>query len=98
MKLDNIRVVFNGFVLEDSRGTEYVAKSLTEAAVIAGEGAPNYSATLYANNYSKNDMHIVREHMSDRNKVAAIKALRDCFSPMLGLREAKDIVETFWPS
>lgn len=97
MRYKNIRSVGNGYILSDNHGNEMVAKTLVEAAQIAGEHVNSTSATLYTKDYSLGDLHRVRDCMLLHQKMEAIKHLRDCFSPRLGLREAKDIIECFWP-
>ena len=97
MRYESIRSAGNGYILTDTLGNEMVAKTLVEAAQIAGEQVNSTSATLYAEEYGLADLHAVRDFMRDRKKIESIKYLRDCFSPCLGLREAKDIVECFWP-
>jgi hypothetical protein len=97
MRYESIRAAGNGYILSDNLGNEMVAKTLVEAAQIAGEQVNSTSATLYTERYSLGDLHLVRDFMRDGRKVEAIKHLRYCFSPRLGLREAKDIVECFWP-
>ena len=91
--LEKIQVASNGFVLTDSRGNIFVAKTLAEAATIAGETVPSNGATTYTSGYNQTDLIHVRELAIAGRKVDAIKLLRDCFSPRLGLREAKEIVE-----
>lgn len=93
MRLDNIRVAQNGFVLEDDRGYMHVAKTLTEAAQIAGEFPPNLATAVYAPGLSAHNLLDARREALAGNKINAIKIVRDCFTSKLGLREAKDIVE-----
>ena len=89
----NIRSVNNGFILE-VKGVEYIAKSLMEAAQIAGEYIPQPAQyTRYCANKSKYDLSQVVMSANKGHKIDAIKMLRDCFEPRLGLLEAKEIVE-----
>lgn len=94
MKLENIKAANNGFILEDVYGTLYIAKTLLEAAQIAGEAVPDAGSCVYTNGFDSNDLNNVKNHAREGQKINAIKLLRDCFTPRLGLREAKDIVET----
>lgn len=94
MKLEGIGVAENGFILHDSFGKTHVAKTLTEAAMIAGEVTVQPSArTLYSPGFNQGDLRYVRTLYKQGDRIAAIKLLRDCFSPNLGLREAKELVE-----
>lgn len=94
MKLEGIGVAENGFILHDSFGKTHVAKTLTEAAMIAGEVTVQPSArTLYSPGFNQTDLRDVRTLYKQGDKIAAIKMLRDCFSPNLGLKEAKELVE-----
>lgn len=94
MKLEGIGVAENGFILHDSFGKTHVAKTLSEAAMIAGEGLVQpTSYTVYSPGFSQTDLRDVTILYKQGNKIAAIKMLRDCFSPRLGLKEAKELVE-----
>lgn len=93
MRLENIRVAQNGFVLEDACGNLHVARTLTEAAQIAGEFPPNPSAGGYAPGSNADNLREARREAQAGKKINAIKIIRDCFVPRLGLKEAKEIVE-----
>lgn len=93
MRLENIKIAQNGFVLEDAYGNLHVAKTLVEAAQIAGEHIPNPGYTNYAAGFDSNDLNNVKHHMREGRKIEAIKLLRNCFNPIISLREAKDLVE-----
>lgn len=94
MKLDSIYIAQNGFVLEDSYGVLHVAKSLTEAAAIVGEAATEVTKyTNYNEGFDSNDLNNIKHLFREGRKIEAIKLLRDCFTPRLGLREAKELVE-----
>ena len=94
MKLDSIRIAQNGFVLEDSYGALHIAKTLTEAAAIVGEAAAEVTKyTNYTAGFTQSDLNDVKLHFREGRKIEAIKLLRDCFAPRLGLREAKELVE-----
>lgn len=93
MKLEQLDVAQNGFVAHDSNGNMYVAKSITELAGIVGEGVTIHSGTGYAAGFGSNDLGNVKYHFRAGRKIEAIKLIRDCFTPRLGLREAKDLVE-----
>lgn len=94
MKLDSIRVAQNGFVLEDNFGNLHIAKTLYELAQIAGENVPDSNVANYATGFDSNDLNNVKNLAREGRKIDAIKLLRDCFVPRLGLREAKELVET----
>jgi ribosomal protein L7/L12 len=96
MRYENIRTAGNGYILSDNLGNEMVAKTLVEAAQIAGEHINSTSMTCYSKEYSISDLRRVHFLAREGHKIEAIKLLRDCFSPRLGLREAKDIVECFF--
>jgi ribosomal protein L7/L12 len=93
MQLESITVAANGFVLYEAYGRVHIAKTLLEAAQLTGEAVPNPSATHYATGYNSNDLNNVKGAFKEGRKIDAIKLLRDCFSPRLGLREAKDLIE-----
>lgn len=93
MKLESVRAVSNGFVLVDDRLNEYVAKTLIEAAQIAGEIVPADSGSHYALGMTPGDLSVAKACARDGKKIEAIKILRNCFVPRLGLREAKDLIE-----
>ena len=93
MHLGNIKAANNGFILEDVYGHLYVAKTLFEAAQIAGESVPSTASSVYAPGFDSNDLNNVKHYMREGKKIEAIKLLRDIFTTRLGLREAKDIVE-----
>jgi len=95
MKLSNIRMVSNGFILTDDSDSEYISKTLVEAAQLAGELLPPEGAsnTVYTNYSRADNLAQVRELARQGLKISAIKALRDAFTPRLGLREAKDLIE-----
>ena len=93
MHLGNIKAANNGFILEDVYGHLYVAKTLLEAAQIAGESVPPTTSSVYAPGFDSNDLNNVKHYVREGRKIEAIKLLRDMFTTRLGLREAKDIVE-----
>lgn len=93
MHLERIRIAQNGFVLEDIYGNMHIAKTLLEAAQIAGESVPPTTSSIYAPGFDSNDLNNVKHYMREGKKIEAIKLLRDIFTTRLGLREAKDIVE-----
>ena len=95
MKLDNIRVAQNGFVLEDAYGNIHVAKTLVEAAQIAGETAPPEDKVVYASGENRSALDKARVSAKAGQKIEAIKYLRNAFTPRLGLLEAKDLLEAF---
>jgi len=93
MKLDNIRVAQNGFVLEDAYGNLHIAKTLVEAAQIAGETAPPEDKVVYAGGHDAGDLAKAKARACEGYKIDAIKILRNAFTPPLGLREAKELLE-----
>ena len=93
MKLDNIRVAQNGFVLEDSYGNVHIAKTLLEAAQVAGETVPSDGITGYDVGRDAGDLIKAKERALEGYKIDAIKHLRNTFTPRLGLREAKELLE-----
>jgi len=94
MRLEKITVAQNGFIVEDCYGHLHIAKTLLEAAQIVGETVPNPIAAHYDLNKNATTLELVREEFKRGNKINAIKELRNCFTPRLGLREAKELVET----
>jgi ribosomal protein L7/L12 len=95
MIYESIRGATNGYILTDKIGNETIAKSLFEAAQLSGEPIVLPGSTIYAQHGGSGDLEYIKKLAAARDKIAAIKALRDIFSPRLGLREAKDIVECF---
>lgn len=93
MKLEHIRVVTNGFIVETVNGETYIAKTLTEVVQLAGEFIPSLSTTTYDCGMNASHLSAVKSLAQQGYKIDAIKKLRDCFVPRLGLREAKDLVE-----
>jgi len=93
MRLENIKVAQNGFVIEDAYGNLHIAHTLLEAARLAGEAVPDSGRTEYDTNRCAADLDNVKCLVQEGNKIGAIKLLRDCFTPRLALREAKDLVE-----
>lgn len=93
MRIEAIIVANNGFIVEDNSGNFHIAKTLLEVAQIVGEIVPAAGYTNYVSGYSDNDLRQVRNLAREGRKIEAIKTLRDCFTPRLGLREAKELVE-----
>jgi ribosomal protein L7/L12 len=93
MRLEKITVAQNGFIVEDWYGHLHIAKTLLEAAQIVGEAVPNPGSTCYSVGFDSNDLNNVKYHFREGHKIEAIKVLRNCFTPRLGLKEAKDLVE-----
>lgn len=93
MRLENIKVAQNGFVIEDVYGHLHIAKTLLEAARLTGEVVPDSGRTEYDTNRCAADLDNVKCLVQEGRKIDAIKLLRDCFTPRLALREAKDLVE-----
>lgn len=93
MRLEKITVAQNGFVIEDNYGNLHIAKTLIEAAQIAGEHVPNPGYTSYAAGFDSKDLNSVKYHLREGRKIDAIKLLRNAFTPTISLREAKDLVE-----
>jgi ribosomal protein L7/L12 len=94
MKLQSIQVANNGFVLETMHGELYIAKTMIEAAQLVGEITPTTTTAVYATDKSIHEFTEVKTLAKRGYKVEAIKKMRDCFTPKLGLREAKDLVES----
>jgi hypothetical protein len=95
MQIEKIHIAQNGFVLKDSLGRMHIAPTLRDAADLVGE-FPRPSANTvvqYATGFEVNDLKSVNRYFREGRKIDAIKLLRDCFIPRLGLREAKDLVE-----
>ncbi len=93
MRLEKITVAQNGFIVEDYDGHLHIAKTLLEAAGIVGETVPNPSGTNYTVGFDSNDLNNVRNLARQGQKIEAIKILRNAFTPRLGLREAKELIE-----
>jgi hypothetical protein len=96
MIYESIRGATNGYILTDKNGAETIAKSLFEAAQLSGETVVLPGSTIYAKDSGSGDLEYIKNLAASRDKIATIKALREIFSPRLGLREAKDIVECLW--
>jgi ribosomal protein L7/L12 len=88
----------NGFLVDQAWGTKHVFTSFTEAAKHFGEpiAAPKSidSYTRYADGLTAYTLREVRRNYNEGQKITAIKLLRDAFEPRLGLREAKELVES----
>lgn len=93
MRLEKITVAQNGFIMEDVHGNLHIAKTLNEAAQIAGEEVLIKRVTTYAPGSGYTDLIRVKQEAMAGRKFDAIKLLRDTFTPRLSLREAKDMVE-----
>ena len=93
--MSEIRSVSNGYIVTYN-GEEYIASTLAQAAAIIGEPFPAFSSTIYAEGCSAVNLHNVRSFARQGEKINAIKELRNCFTPRLGLREAKEILDTFY--
>lgn len=93
MRLEKITVAQNGFIVEDCYGNLHIAKTLFEAAGIAGEIVPDSSYVKYSTGSDSNDLNNVKSQFRQGHKIDAIKTLRNCFTPRLGLLEAKELVE-----
>ena len=95
MHIEKIHIAQNGFVLEDSLGRMHIAKTLHEAADLADEfPRPAVSTWIcYAEGFDASALNRVKQLFSGGRKIDAIKLLRDCLTPRLSLREAKDLVE-----
>lgn len=85
-----IRQVNNGFIVE-VRGGTYIASTLLDAAKLAGEQVAD--RTVYAEGCSKEDVFAAYDMAWDGRKIEAIKRLRSTFTPILGLKEAMQIIE-----
>lgn len=93
MKIEKINVAMNGFVLEDDYGNMHIAKTLLEAAQVAGETVPPEGVTGYDVGRDAGDLIKAKERALEGYKIDAIKHLRNTFTPRLGLREAKELLE-----
>ena len=93
----------NGFLIEYDWGTKRVFSSFTEAAQFFGETPVLQAAkplpidyVQYAYGQDANSLTDARTEYRRGNKITAIKMLRETFTPRLGLREAKELVETLF--
>jgi len=93
MRIEEITVAQNGFVLVDDHGKAYITKTLTEAAQLVGELPSMQVGVVYAPGYNADRLRDARREAQIGNRIAAIKILRDAFSQRLGLKEAKELVE-----
>jgi ribosomal protein L7/L12 len=97
MKLDEIRVASNGYVLMDRQGDYHIASTLGEAAKIVGETyLQSYSEDLgvvYAKGHGRDSLVQASIAMKAGRKIDAIKILRTCFTTRLGLLETKELLE-----
>ena len=92
MRPFKIHVAQNGYVLEDEFGGFHIAATLQDLGRLTGETI-THSYTVYESNMSANHLSQVRAMAANGQKIKAIQLLRDCFTPRLGLREAKDLIE-----
>ena len=93
MTLFNIRAVKNGYLVQkDEWEGEYIAATLKEAAVIAGEIFEDRNTIHYSSNH-ENQMPEIIDLAKRGQKISAIKLLRSQYNHVLGLKEAKDLVE-----
>lgn len=92
----------NGFVVTKDNGDLFVYKTLREAADDLEGRVENFWPTpapativnaVYAPGYYVRNLEIVRRAAMEGRKIDAIKELRSCFVPKLGLKEAKEIIE-----
>ena len=91
-----ITVATNGYLVEDNFGRLFIACTLQEAGRLIGE-AFEYSPrdyTVYNQDSNANSLVEVHRLAETGERIRAIKTLRNCYSPKLGLREAMDIVDT----
>jgi ribosomal protein L7/L12 len=96
MQIANIRIAKNGFVLEDNLGEMHIARTLTELATLVGEAlpyAPVNTYTCYSHGYGAGHLATAVKLYRKGDKIGAIKLLRDSFTPRLGLKEAKELIE-----
>jgi hypothetical protein len=90
--------VDNGYIVMENGKPIRVAKSLSEAAEHYGAPRPATIFDKYVN-YGSDvngafELSGIRDHAKNGQKIDAIKRLRNLFgNHVLGLREAKDIVE-----
>jgi ribosomal protein L7/L12 len=87
-----LKQAINGFIYTNDHGDVYIYSTLTElAAAVEGRSPGNYTA--YAPGKSIVNLREVRGLALNREKISAIKELRNTFTPTLGLKEAKEVVE-----
>ena len=82
----------NGFVVTKSNGDLYIYKSLHDMATDL-EGPVSLTGTIYAPGCNARNLEIVQHAAREGRKIDAIKELRNCFAPRLGLKEAKELIE-----
>jgi ribosomal protein L7/L12 len=93
MTLHHIRAVQNGYIVQLTEyGDEYIAATLKDVAVLAGEIQYGSDHVHYT---GANCLPEIVALAKTGNKIAAIKLLRSHYTAVFGLREAKDLVEAF---
>lgn len=88
MKIVDINVVENGYLVENSWGERFVAKNLVEVATLAGEVALGRIEVT-----NPRQLQIARAAADEGHKIDAIKELRKAFNMDVSLRAAKEMVE-----
>lgn len=93
MTVHHIRAVQNGYLVQlDEYGHEYIAATLKDVAVLAGEIQYGNDHVHYS---GTNCLPEIVDLAKRGQKIAAIKLLRSQYTSVFGLREAKDLVEAF---
>jgi hypothetical protein len=87
-----LKQAVNGFIYTNNYGDVYIYSTLTELAA-AVEGSPQGNFIVYAPGKSIVNLRQVRGLALNGEKISAIKELRNTFTPPLGLKETKEIVE-----
>lgn len=96
MPLYNIRAVKNGYVVQLTEyGDDYIAATLKDVAVLAGEYFAENNPVHYRSETGNQLPEIIRLARGGA-KIEAIKMMRSQYSSTLGLREAKDLVDAFY--
>ena len=92
----NIQQANNGFVVTHTSGEMYVYKTLQEMAdAIEGSRYNSVTTAVYAPGADVHALIRAASLAATGYKIDAIKELRNAFEPRLGLKEAKDLVESF---
>lgn len=95
MKLEQVQ---NGFLVTKANGDLFVYKTLREAVddIEGRDFVPvnMVNGTRYALGCNVENLIACRRAALAGRKIEAIKELRSCFVPKLGLKEAKELIES----